>query len=429
VEAKIGNRLVESIKPQEHPYQIHDTEIRGFLLRVQPSGVMTYYYEYRLPSGLKNRIKIEKHGKITPIQARDRVKEIAADLVKGVDPKAAKREAKIPLLREFIEKMYLPWAESNLKSGTTNVSRLRSRFVHLLDKQLDDPKLPWLLEEWKTERLKVVTKLTINRDLTVLKGAFSYAVRHQAETGLQKNPLSEVKLFKINEEESERIRYLNQNGSDEEERLISAIDAREKRIRAERQSANAWRQERSYVEFPSLDQCAFVDYMKPMVLLSLNTGMRRGEIFKICWNDINWNQGTPVATIRGSIAKNGKSRSIPLNKVAEASLNGWMRQQSDLNGLVFPSHDGKPFNTIKTCWNKIILEAKLIDFRWHDLRHTFASRLVMKGVDLNTVRELLGHSDLKMTLRYAHLSPKKLAAAVAQLDLSTNIHEEHPLHM
>ena len=52
MEAKIGNRLVESINPQERPYQIHDTEIRGFLLRVQPSGVMTYYYEYRLPSGL-----------------------------------------------------------------------------------------------------------------------------------------------------------------------------------------------------------------------------------------------------------------------------------------------------------------------------------------------------------------------------------------
>jgi len=417
MKGRLGNRLVASLEPRPKPYQVHDTDIHGFLLRVQPSGVMTYYYEYRL-LGSRNRFRIEKHGKVTPEQARDRAKEIAADLIKGIDPKAVKRE-KVASLGKFIDGFYAPWAESHLRSGKTNVQRLKARFVYLLDKSLDDPKIPWLLEKWKTERLKGdVSKLTINRDLTVLKGAFAYAVKHREETGLQKNPLSEVKLFKVNDEESERTRYLNQHSSDEEERLFSALNAREKEIREGRESANRWRLERKYQQFTSLMHLDFVDHLKPMVLVSLHTGLRRGEIFNSRWTDINWKLDTPVLTVRGGIAKNGKSRSIPLNRTAADTLKKWMSQPQDLGGLIFPNQEGKAFDTIKTSWNNVIEKAKITDFRWHDLRHTFASRLVMRGVDLNTVRELLGHKDIKMTLRYSHLSPAVKAQAVAKLEAS-----------
>jgi integrase len=70
---------------------------------------------------------------------------------------------------------------------------------------------------------------------------------------------------------------------------------------------------------------------------------------------------------------------------------------------------------VKKSWYPVVKAAKLTGFRFHDLRHTFASKLVMLGIDLNTVRELLGHSDIKMTLRYAHLAPEHKAAAVAKL--------------
>ena len=106
-------------------------------------------------------------------------------------------------------------------------------------------------------------------------------------------------------------------------------------------------------------------------------------------------------------AKSGKSRHIPLNNEAMMVLEQWQRQQPA--GRLFP------VRSFKTAWGALMAAAEIDGFRWHDMRHDFASKLVMAGVDLNTVRELMGHADLKMTLRYAHLAPAHLAEAVAKL--------------
>lgn len=96
-------------------------------------------------------------------------------------------------------------------------------------------------------------------------------------------------------------------------------------------------------------------------------------------------------------------------------LNDW-QSQSKGDGLVFPNHQtGTRFDNVKKSWASVLKAAEIKNFRWHDMRHHFASKLVMAGVDLNTVRELLGHADIKMTLRYAHLAPEHKANAVAKL--------------
>ena len=102
-------------------------------------------------------------------------------------------------------------------------------------------------------------------------------------------------------------------------------------------------------------------------------------------------------------AKSSKTRHIPLNAAALSALKGWHGQQT-ASPLVFPGRNGVPFDNVRSSWEEVLKAAEITRFRWHDLRHTFASRLVLKGVDLNTVRELLGHSDYQMTLRYAHLA-------------------------
>jgi site-specific recombinase XerD len=108
-----------------------------------------------------------------------------------------------------------------------------------------------------------------------------------------------------------------------------------------------------------------------------------------------------------------------MNDTVCQTLSAWQQQtRGDGENLVFPSLSGKQISSVHYLWKKLLMEAEISDFHWHDMRHDFASRLVMAGVDLNTVRELLGHADMKMTLRYAHLAPQMKQRAVNILDNS-----------
>ena len=131
------------------------------------------------------------------------------------------------------------------------------------------------------------------------------------------------------------------------------------------------------------------------------------------WTNIDWNAS--VLTVRGATAKSKKTRTVPMNEEVKAALKDWQVASAVTTGLIFATAKGNTRDNTKRVWKKLLCDAGIKAFRWHDMRHHFASRLVMVGVDLNTVRELLGHADLKMTLRYAHLAPEHKAAAVAKL--------------
>ena len=176
--------------------------------------------------------------------------------------------------------------------------------------------------------------------------------------------------------------------------------------------ADDWRRQRHMAELPDLSARTFADYLQPLTLLTLNTGICRGEALQLKWTDVDLVQRKIV--IRGDNAKSGKTRHVPLNDEALTTLQHW-KTDVETSEWVFPGRDGARLKGVKTSWKSVLQKATICDFRWHDLRHHFASRLVVKGVDLNTVRELLGHLDLSMTLRYAHLSPEHKAEAVAKL--------------
>ena len=192
---------------------------------------------------------------------------------------------------------------------------------------------------------------------------------------------------------------------------------REERIRRERHTANEWRKVRKLELYPDLYNKSFVDYLKPMIIVSLNTGLRRKELFLSTWKNIKWDQENQVLTVPGTIAKNKKTRHVYLNETALNALLLWKKQSNGVDDYIFPSQNGKPKNNVKTAWTNLLKKAKIVDFRWHDMRHDFASRLAMSGVDLNHIRELLGHRDPKTTLRYAHLAPSNLNDAVKKLDI------------
>jgi integrase len=176
----------------------------------------------------------------------------------------------------------------------------------------------------------------------------------------------------------------------------------------------AWQQARGMPLSPPVRPEDFADHIKPIVLLALNTGLRRGDLFSLEWHHVDFNNRQIRKVINKTRRKNTKLTPavLPLSPEACKALKTWQDQTTDV-GLVFPSPvTGKALDNINKAWNGVVKDAGIENFRFHDLRHSFASKLVMGGIPLNTVRELMTHSTMDMTLVYAHLSPSHKEDAI-----------------
>jgi len=412
MEAKLTARAIAALKPADKPYEVRDTELKGFLLRVQPTGVMTYYFSYTAENGKRNRYRIGRGGTVSPAQARDAAEIKAGEVALGKDVQAEKKRirqeekrSRMATLDAFLEHKYGPWVVVERRTGKATVQRVRSMFSGFLKKPMGELS-EWEITKWRSEQKKKgKADSSINREVAALKAVLSKAVEWGV---IDRHPLAKVKMARL--DRGGVVRYLSDG---EDIRLRHALDHRECALREKRAKGNQWRKKRGYLLLPDLGQQNFADHIKPMTLLSLNTGMRRGEVFSLTWDSVHFKG--EMLTVHGKTAKSAQTRHIPLNPEALAVLKGWQKDRGETVGLVFPNKEGKRFDNIKRAWESVLNIAGIQGFRWHDLRHTFASKLVMAGADLNTVRELLGHSDIKMTLRYAHLAPEHKAAAVALL--------------
>lgn len=148
----------------------------------------------------------------------------------------------------------------------------------------------------------------------------------------------------------------------------------------------------------------------PELELALNTGLRLSEMYGLTWESVNVSRR--ILTV--SQSKNGEMRHVPLNVTAVAVLSE-LRKRGDGTGRVIRNTKGSPLSDPRHWFEPSVRAAKIRDFSWHCLRHTFASRLVMAGVDLRTIQELLGHKSIAMTVRYSHLAPAHTLAAVERL--------------
>ena len=265
-------------------------------------------------------------------------------------------------------KEYLQWAKTNKKPSTY------SRDLYIMrqfDKEFEGKTIQeittWQIEKWKSGRKEGLAVGSVNRELALLKHIFSMAVKWRR---LKENPAKDVRGFKG---ETKRVRFLM---PEEIQRLLS--------------------------------NCT--DYLKPIVTLALHTGMRKGELLGLQWSQVNSEQG--IITLTDT--KNNERRDIPMNETVKATLEGIERR----GYLVFANRRGKQIDGVPLyfAFHEALQKSGIGDFRFHDLRHTFASSLVMEGVDIMVIKELLGHKDLKMTLRYAHLSPKHKTRVVNILD-------------
>jgi len=389
---KLSPAIIARAKPRSIPFELSDSVVPGLLVRVQPSGVKSFIVSWRRG----RRKTIGRFGKHTIEQMRVKARRILLDAEEHGEPSIAARRA--ATLGEFFREHYKPHAEANHKDHAGNLKAIETEFAHLFDMPLTMISA-FDLEKYRLAKLRDGIKpVTVNRHFDRIRSLFARAVEWKA---VATHPLRGLKRSKV--DRMGVVRFLSHA---EEAALRKMLTTRDKRMRLERANANAWRTERSYQLFPEIPADGFGDHLTPMVLLSMNTGMRRGELRKICWGDVNVQEA--MLTIRGGYAKSGQTRYLPLNAEALDVLRRW-RDQSAGTDAIFP------ILRVDKSWKAVLKTAKIERFRWHDLRHHFASRLVQHGVDLNTVRELLGHADIKMTIRYSHLAPGDKAAAVARL--------------
>jgi integrase len=228
------------------------------------------------------------------------------------------------------------------------------------------------IADYKIERMAVrrggkpLTAAAINRPLGLLRNLLRQAAKWKV--------ITEVPEIEFEEESAGVVRFLT---PEDATRLLAAA----------RKSRNA----------------ALVD----LVEFAMFTGVRRGEALGLTWDRVDRSRGV-VLLIE---TKNGRPREVQLSANADAALA--RRWRPDPTGLVFGSRN---WNIFRQAWVAAVKAAGITKFRFHDLRHTTASWLVQQGRSLREVKELLGHSDIQITMRYAHLAPDHLRAAVASLD-------------
>jgi len=147
----------------------------------------------------------------------------------------------------------------------------------------------------------------------------------------------------------------------------------------------------------------------PVVIVALNTGMRKSEILELHWENVDFDRNF----IRVKRSKNNRSRKIPMNSLVKDELMRLRRNGSDC--VFTKARLFERLSCVRTSSTTACKRAGLEGVRFHDLRHTFATNLVMSGVDLVTVKEILGHSDIVMTVRYSHPSDSRKMEAVERL--------------
>jgi integrase len=247
------------------------------------------------------------------------------------------------------------------------------------------------LRQKKTYKDTIRTDASINRELSCLHHLFTKGVEWEL---IEQNPFDRGKTLRVKENNS-RLRYLSE---DEITRLLGACTS----------------------------------HLKNIVICALNTGMRRGEILSLRWDQVK------NGFIYLHKTKTDTPRQIPINDTLNELFKGIRRvqkvgteyvftfspnakQKEDRTLTVINPAEGNRINSVKSSFATAIKRAGINDFRFHDLRHTFASHMIMKGGQIKDVQEILGHKSLTMTLRYSHLSQDHKRKAVNLLNFGTQV--------
>ncbi|MBE7485945.1 MAG: site-specific integrase [Polyangiaceae bacterium] len=325
--------------------------------------------------------RLRRVQRVAPVQNRRAAERLEHDVrneLLEADDRVASESVESPTLREFAERFLGTYAVTNNKPSEVESKRMILR-VHLVP-ELGELRLdrigPPEIEVYKAKKVNAkLSRKTINNHLTVLRKLLATAVEWR-----ELAVLPAIKWMKPPPPDFDFLTF------EDADRLIAAADP-------------GWR---------------------TMILVACRTGLRLGELLALRWVDVDVDSGRLVvrrAVSRGVVGtpKNGRTREVGLSKQAAGAL----REHPRRGPLVFSATGGSMLTKGATKW-PLWSAAKAAGIRrigWHVLRHTFASHLVMRGAPIKTVQELMGHSTIEMTMRYAHLSPDARREAVELLDV------------
>jgi integrase len=340
----------------------------------RPKGSGTYWIRYTDQYGREHRERVGlKSAAINIYQQRKTEIRLGR-----FEPEDVKRKHVNLLVSEIVEDFIKASEARNRKS----IADIRQRLSYWKTRLGDRPAKSIMNSDIEEARLDLASGrlpghrhkrkkapraiATVNRYLATLKSVFLLAIENEKVT---KNPFRKVELQREN---NARVRFLTE---EEEARLLKVVS-------------------KAY---------------QAMICVAIHTGLRFSEQVRLRWEDLDFRQR--ILTVRDS--KPGKSRHIPLNEVAYEILKAIPQMIG--RPFVFYNEQGEQRRQLARQWTGWLKQAEIENFHWHDLRHTFASRLVMRGVDLYAVKNLLGHHSIEMTERYAHLAPEYLRRSVEVL--------------
>lgn len=358
---------------------LFDISCRGLLVEIRPSGHKAYHYRYVI-RGKQKQIKLCDVGSISVSQARDMANNCRARISEGFDPLEEKKTLKdIPTIAAFIADFYIPYIKTYKRSWDTDVSLIKNHILPNFGKLYLDQFTKQHMISFVSLHIKTHKPGSVNRVIILLRYIFNCALKWETP-GIKKNPTAGVDLL---EENNKKERFLT---AAEANALIGALKHSENQM---------------------------LQYIIPMLIL---TGARKSEVLTAKWEDFNIEQ----RIWRIPLAKSGKARHVPMSDGVLSLLDS------------VPMHDGCPYvfanpNTLKpyvsffSAWNTVRKSVGLGDVRVHDLRHSFASFLVNSGRSLYEVQRILGHTQIKTTQRYAHLSQDSLLAAANEISKAVPI--------
>jgi integrase len=268
-------------------------------------------------------------------------------------------DAHVPTLKEFLVE-YLKHGKDVVKKRSWYREEYGSRhFLELFGDRMLSEITPKDVDDYKQIRLNEVAPATVNRELQIVRHLFNLAKRWKKFFG--ENPVSEAKLLSVN---NQKERILT---PEEEGKLLGLCNP----------------------------------YLKPILITALHTGMRKSEILTLRWTNVDLDNS--VITIEHTNTKTKTTRRIPINSVLrklllEQKLKSWG------GGFMFLSQDVKPYKSHDSlrAFERLCKKAGISGLRFHDLRHTAATRMIEAGASIVAVSKILGHSDIKMTMRYTH---------------------------